>query len=43
MKRTQNNKQFKYNLAPTEYPIEMNEKHSTYDQFIQLRDTLHFS
>ena len=43
MKRTQDNRQFKYNVAPTQYPITENEPHSTYDQFIQLRDTLQFS
>lgn len=29
-----------YLLSPNDYPINDNEAHSTYDQFIQLRDTL---
>lgn len=32
-----------YLVNPTEYPINDNEAHSTYDQFIQLRDTLIFT
>lgn len=32
-----------YLVSPTEYNINDNEAHSTYDQFIQLRDTLIFS
>jgi len=43
MKRTQDNSNFKYKVDPTEYPIQDNTVYSTYDQFIQLRDTLHFS
>ena len=45
MQRIQDNTDFKYIATPTnvDYPIEDNEVHSTYDQFIQLRDTLIFS
>lgn len=43
MKRTQDNSQFKYRVDPNQYPIEDNTIHSTYDQFIQLRDTLVYS
>lgn len=43
MKWTQSNRQFNYNVTPGEYQIQDNTVHSTYDQFIQLRDTLHFS
>lgn len=35
--------QHEYLATPWEYPIGANENHSTYDQFIQLRDTLIFS
>ena len=40
MLRTQQDWQHDYLLFPNEYPISDNEAHSTYDQFIQLRDTL---
>lgn len=40
---TQYDWQHEYLLTPSEYPISANENHSTYDQFIQLRDTLIFS
>ena len=45
MQWEQDNRNFKYNLTPLaqEIPIENEELHSTYDQFIQLRDTLIFS
>ena len=43
MARIQNDWQHEYLLSPTEYPLSNNEAHSTYDQFIQLRDTLIFS
>lgn len=43
MERTQYDWQHEYLLTPWEYPIKANETHSTYDQFIQLRDTLVFS
>lgn len=43
MKRTQYDWQHDYLLTPQEYPISANENHSTYDQFIQLRDTLIFT
>ena len=45
MERIQDNTDFRYIATPTnvDYPIEDNEVHSTYDQFIQLRDTLIFS
>ena len=43
MQRTQFDWQHDYLLTPSEYPISANENHSTYDQFIQLRDTLIFS
>jgi hypothetical protein len=43
MKRTQDNRHFKYNVTPTQYPITDNETVSTYDQFINDRDTLVFS
>lgn len=35
--------QHDYLATPMEYPISSNENHSTYDQFIQLRDTLIFT
>ena len=35
--------QHDYLATPMEYPISANENHSTYDQFIQLRDTLIFT
>lgn len=35
--------QHDYLATPMEYPISTNENHSTYDQFIQLRDTLIFT
>lgn len=35
--------QHDYLATPIEYPISTNEPHSTYDQFIQLRDTLIFT
>lgn len=43
MERTQYDWQHKYTASPSEYPISANENHSTYDQFIQLRDTLIFT
>lgn len=43
MERTQYDWQHEYLLTPQEYPISANENHSTYDQFIQLRDTLIFT
>lgn len=43
MERTQYDWEHQYLLTPQEYPIASNENHSTYDQFIQLRDTLIFS
>lgn len=45
MERIQDNTDFRYIATPTnvDYPIKDNEVHSTYDQFIQLRDTLIFS
>ena len=45
MEWIQDNTDFRYIATPTnvDYPIEDNEVHSTYDQFIQLRDTLIFS
>lgn len=43
MERTQYDWQHDYLATPWEYPISNNEAHSTYDQFIQLRDTLIFS
>lgn len=43
MERTQFDWKHQYLATPTEYPISANENHSTYDQFIQLRDTLIFS
>lgn len=43
MERTQYDWQHQYLVTPPEYPISANENHSTYDQFIQLRDTLIFS
>lgn len=45
MQWEQDNRNFKYNLTPLaqEIPIKNEELHSTYDQFIQLRDTLIFS
>ena len=43
MERTQYDWQHQYLLTPNEYPISANEAHSTYDQFIQLRDTLIFT
>jgi len=43
MERTQYDWQHEYIATPAEYPISNNEAHSTYDQFIQLRDTLIFS
>lgn len=43
MQRTQQDWQHEYLATPMEYPISANENHSTYDQFIQLRDTLIFS
>ncbi len=43
MERTQYDWQHQYLATPTEYPISANENHSTYDQFIQLRDTLIFT
>jgi hypothetical protein len=35
--------QHDYLATPQEYPFSNNEPHSTYDQFIQLRDTLIFT
>jgi len=43
MERTQYDWQHQYLATPPEYPISANENHSTYDQFIQLRDTLIFT
>ena len=43
MQRTQFDWEHDYLATPWEYPIQDNETHSTYDQFIQLRDTLIFS
>jgi len=43
MERTQYDWQHQYLVTPQEYPISANENHSTYDQFIQLRDTLIFT
>lgn len=43
MERTQHDWEHQYLATPSEYPISNNEAHSTYDQFIQLRDTLIFS
>ena len=40
MERMQEDWQHEYRATPREYPISANEAHSTYDQFIQLRDTL---
>lgn len=43
MKWNESHREYKYWVSPTEYPIQENEAHSTYRQFIQLRDTLVFS
>lgn len=46
MQRTQYDGEHEYLVSPEsvgDYPITDNETHSTYDQFIQLRDTLIFS
>lgn len=43
MDRIQQDWQHQYLVTPWEYPISDNEAHSTYDQFIQLRDTLIFT
>ena len=43
MERTQFDGEHEYTVTPQEYPIAANENHSTYDQFIQLRDTLIFT
>lgn len=43
MERTQYDWQHKYLVTPQEYPISDNNRPATYDQFIQLRDTLIFS
>lgn len=43
MERTQYDWQHDYVATPQEFNISANEAHSTYDQFIQLRDTLIFS
>ena len=43
MERTQYDWQHDYIATPQELNISANEAHSTYDQFIQLRDTLIFS
>lgn len=43
MERTQFDWKHQYLATPQEYPISANENHSTYDQFIQLRDTLIFT
>lgn len=43
MERTQYDWQHEYLVTPWEYPIRANDANSTYDQFIQLRDTLIFS
>lgn len=40
MKRTQTDWRHEYLATPWEYDISNNNAHSTYDQFIQLRDTL---
>ena len=40
MTRNQIDWEHDYLLSPNDYPINDNEAHSTYDQFIQLRDTL---
>lgn len=43
MKRFQEDTQHEYRATPPEYDISQNEVHSTYDQFIQLRDTIIYS
>lgn len=43
MKRFQEDSQHEYRATPPEYDISKNEAHSTYDQFIQLRDTIIYS
>lgn len=43
MERTQQDWEHEYLAIPMEYNIGANENHSTYDQFIQLRDTLIFT
>ena len=43
MERTQHDWKHEYLLTPQEYDISANETHSTYDQFIQLRDTFIYS
>ena len=43
MERTQYDWQHQYLVTPNEYHVSANETHSTYDQFIQLRDTLIFT
>ena len=43
MVRNQIDWEHDYLLSPVDYPINDNEAHSTYDQFIQLRDTLIFT
>ncbi len=43
MARKQIDWNYDYLVEPTEYNINDNEAHSTYDQFIQLRDTLIFT
>lgn len=43
MERTQYDWQHEYLVTPWEYPIRANDADSTYDQFIQLRDTLIFT
>lgn len=43
MTRKQIDGQHQYLVTPWDYDINKNEAHSTYDQFIQLRDTLIFS
>lgn len=43
MARKQIDWNYDYLVEPTEYNINENEAHSTYDQFIQLRDTLIFT
>ena len=43
MERTQYDWQHEYLITPQEFNITSNEAHSTYDQFIQLRDTLIFT
>jgi hypothetical protein len=43
MERTQHDWQHDYLVSPWDYPISANDANSTYDQFIQLRDTLIFS